>query len=90
MPNRTHRDPRTKEELLNKMLSYDFSGDVRELGEGPQIERVAPHVARLVFPRSGKVYDLTVHKPRPISDDPPPPVASKPKRKRRTNGHTEA
>lgn len=56
--------PRSKEELLNKMLSYDFSGDIRELGEGARIERVSPNTMRLTFPEIDRVYEISVHIPR--------------------------
>lgn len=58
------RTPRTKEELINKILSYDFDGDIRHLGENTSVVRVAPHIVRLTFPDTGGVFDLTVHIPR--------------------------
>lgn len=64
MPERHTKAPRSKEELINKLLSYDFSGDIRDLGEGTQISRVAPNIVRLMFPETGRVFDLTVHIPR--------------------------
>lgn len=61
---RQARSPRSKEELVNKMLSYDFDGDIRKLGEGVSIVRTRPNQVRLSFPDSGRVFDLTVHMPR--------------------------
>lgn len=59
------RDPRTKEELLDRMLSYDFDGDIRHLGVEPAtIQRTGANSLRLKFPDSDQVFDLTVHKPR--------------------------
>lgn len=60
-------DPKTKEAVLNRMLSYDFSGDIRQLGINTRIERIAPHKVALDFPESGKRYILTISKPRPVS-----------------------
>lgn len=62
------RDPRTKEELLDRMLSYDFDGDIRHLGVEPaSIVRVSPNTLRLSFPESGTVFELEVHRPREFS-----------------------
>lgn len=62
---RPKRDPKTKEDILNRMLSYDFDGDIRHLGEEPaQITRTGPHTLRLTFPASGRVFDVSVHRPR--------------------------
>jgi hypothetical protein len=59
------RDPSTKEELLDRMLRYDFKGDIRELGaEEASLTRLAANRLQLRFPKSGKVYELTVHRPR--------------------------
>lgn len=64
MPQRASRTPRTKEELVNKLLSFDFDGDIRHLGDNASIVRVKPHIVRLTFPDTGGVFDLTVHIPR--------------------------
>lgn len=65
MAPRSKRDPRTKEEVLNRMLSYDFNGDIRDLGVLPAtIQRTGPHTLRLIFPDSGTVFDFSVHRPR--------------------------
>lgn len=59
------RDPKTKEQLLDRMLSYDFNGDIRRLGAEPaRIERIGANALRLTFPDTDTVFDLTVHRPR--------------------------
>jgi hypothetical protein len=56
------RDPRTKEELLDRMLSFDFDGDIRHLGvEQASLVRIAGNKLVLRFPHSGKEYELAVH-----------------------------
>lgn len=58
-------DPKTKEDFLDRMLSFDFDGDIRHLGVEPAtIQRLGPNALRLKFPDSDQVFDLTVHKPR--------------------------
>lgn len=67
---RVKRDPRTKEEVLNRMLSYDFDGDIRNLGEQPaSIVRTGAHTLRLIFPASGTVFDVTIHRPREFAQN---------------------
>lgn len=62
---RTKRDPRTKEEFLDRMLRYDFDGDIRQVGAQPaSVVRIGANALRLTFPDSGVVFDLTVHRPR--------------------------
>lgn len=62
--NRT-RDPRTKEELLDRMLSFDFDGDIRHLGKGEaSLTRLAANRMLLSFKDSGKTFELSVHIPR--------------------------
>lgn len=58
-------DPRTKEELLDRMLSFDFDGDIRHLGaKQASIVRQGPNRLLLSFPNSGRVFELSVHIPR--------------------------
>lgn len=72
MAPRIKRDPKTKEDILNRMLSYDFDGDIRHLGEEPaQITRTGAHTLRLTFPASGRVFDVSVHRPREFSQPRP-------------------
>lgn len=60
-----NRDPRTKEELLDRMLSFDFDGDIRHLGkENASIHRIARNKIELRFPDSDRTYELTVRLPR--------------------------
>lgn len=67
---RTH-DPRSKEELLDRMLSFDFDGDIRHLGSGPaSLSRIAPNALLLTFKDSGRTFELRVRIPR--SEDPKP------------------
>lgn len=59
------RDPRTKEELLDRMLSFDFDGDIRHLGAEPAlIKRAGANRLTLTFPNTGRTYELSVHIPR--------------------------
>ena len=58
------RSPRTKEELVNKILSYDFNGDIRTLGEGVSLVRTKPHIVSLRFPDIDRAYELVVRIPR--------------------------
>jgi hypothetical protein len=60
----TTRTPRTKEQLLDKALSFDAGMDFRSLASNVQVQRLAPHIVRLSFPDTGGVFDLTVHIPR--------------------------
>lgn len=58
-------DPRTKEAVLDRMLSYDFDGDIRHLGVEPaRLTRTARNRMLLTFPTSGITYELTVRRPR--------------------------
>lgn len=59
------RDPRTKQELLDRMMSFDFDGDIRHLGaEEARLKRVAPNKIELQFPSSDKKFELVVRIPR--------------------------
>lgn len=60
-----NRDPRTKEELLDRMLSFDFNGDIRHLGREPaSVVRLGANRLKLAFPDSGRAFELSVHIPR--------------------------
>lgn len=60
-----NRDPRSKEELLDRMMSFDFDGDIRHLGSEPaRITRLSPNRIALTFPASDRTYELSVHIPR--------------------------
>ena len=64
MPRKAHHDPRTKAALLDALISPTYDGNIRSLGSGARVERPADNLLRLVFPTSGVVYDLEVHRPR--------------------------
>lgn len=59
MPN-SHRAPRTKEALIDRMMSRDFDGDLAKLG-ADRIRRTAPNAVELEFPSIGRTYELSVH-----------------------------
>lgn len=59
------REPRTKEDVLNRMTSIDFDGDLRHLSDSVQLKRLKRHVLQLYFPESQRRFNLTIHKPRP-------------------------
>lgn len=59
------RDPRTKEELLDRILRFDFEGDIRQIGaETARITRLGPNRLQLEFPKSGVTFELSIHRPR--------------------------
>lgn len=59
------RDPKTKEQFLNRIMSYDFDGDFSSLGEGkPKVSRIAANKVAIDFPMTGQHYELVVRKPR--------------------------
>lgn len=65
MPQKAHRDPRTKEDFLNRMFSFDFSGDIRQLGERTAtLERTSANKALVTFPASDTTFELVIRKPR--------------------------
>lgn len=65
MPTASRRDPRTKQELLDRMMSFDFDGDIRHLGaEDARLKRVAANKIALEFPATGKTFELAVRIPR--------------------------
>lgn len=60
-----HTDPRTKEQLLNRLLSYDFDGDLANIGESrAAITRTAANRVDIRFPTTGQHFALIVRKPR--------------------------
>lgn len=76
----TIAEPKTKEDILDRLTRIDFDGDLRHLGQNVGVQRLKAHVLSLYFPNSGKTFLLTVHKPRPE------PV-KKPKAKKRRTAH---
>lgn len=58
------RPPRTKGELLDRMLSHDFNGDFRSIvGEGTSLVRVADNKLQINAP-DGRSYELVARLPR--------------------------
>lgn len=85
MTTRKIKCPQTKEDFVNRILSYDFDGDIRKMGgEGTRIERAGPQSFFVYFPELDRKYELTVSIPR--SEQPgyrapilrAPPVQAKP------------
>jgi hypothetical protein len=65
---RAKRDPRTKEEFLDRILRFDFDGDIRNIGAEPAtIVRTGANALLLTFPESGVTFELSVHRPREFS-----------------------
>lgn len=60
-----HTDPKTKEQFVDRILSYDFDGDFTSLGENQaSIARLAANKFLLHFPATGQRYEIVVRKPR--------------------------
>jgi NADH dehydrogenase/NADH:ubiquinone oxidoreductase subunit G len=58
-----NREPKTKAELLERILSHDFNGQWRDLSPSrATIERIASHTALIKLPESGLEFELTIHK----------------------------
>lgn len=58
------KPPVTKRDLMNRMLSHDFDGDLRNLGEGARISRVSGNTLELRFDNIDRTFLLSVHIPR--------------------------
>jgi hypothetical protein len=58
------KPPATKRELLNRLLSADFNGDLRTLGKGARVSRVGPSVLEVRFDNIGRTFLLSAHIPR--------------------------
>lgn len=56
--------PKTKQDLVNRLTSIDFSGDLRDLGEDARVTREAKNAIKVTFPKIGREYVLSVHLPR--------------------------
>jgi hypothetical protein len=66
---RMKRDPRTKEEFLDRILRFDFDGDVRNIGAQPAtIVRTGANSLQLTFPETGTTFELSVHRPREFAN----------------------
>lgn len=58
-------DPRTKEQFLNRILSYDFDGDLAHIGESKAvIERITSNRVCVRLPATGQHYEIVIRKPR--------------------------
>lgn len=64
--NNVRKDPTTKANLLDKMMSRDFSGDLADLAVNRDLryERIRPNVIALKFGDSGNTFEMVVRKPR--------------------------
>lgn len=60
------KEPKTKEQFLNRMLSIDFTGDIRDLAADRNItlKRTSANKLALTFQSSGQTFELVVRKPR--------------------------
>lgn len=64
-------NPTSKADLVDRILSQTFSGDLRQLaadGTKLKVARPKPHVVQLVFEEPGgpaKEFLLAIHKPKP-------------------------
>jgi len=61
-----YKDPTTKYDLLDKMMSRDFDGDIASLAVDRKLryERTRPNVLKLEFGHSGRTFEIVVRKPR--------------------------
>lgn len=67
MPKRSIRSPRTKAELLDKIMSYSFTGDLRNLAPDPSqavIRRTRQNAIELDFHDTDSHFEIVVRKPR--------------------------
>lgn len=59
------RDPKTKGEVVDRLLSFDFEGDIRQIGAEPaRLERTGAQSFRVTFPASDRTYEFVVRIPR--------------------------
>ena len=63
------KPPTSKRDLMNRILSYDFDGDIRTLAPGASIVRRSPSVLELYFPETNKTFILSIHIPREEKPD---------------------
>jgi hypothetical protein len=58
-------DPKTKREVVDRLLSFDFDGDIRSIGREPAtLKRTSEQSFAIHFPDSDRTYELSVHIPR--------------------------
>lgn len=65
------KPPVSKRELINRLLSHDFDGDLRHLGEGARISRVDANTVEVRFDKINRTFLLSAHIPRDptLADD---------------------
>lgn len=63
------RPPVSKRDLVNRLLSHDFDGDLRNLGKGARISRVSPSVIEIRFDDIDRTFLLSAHVPRGAKSD---------------------
>lgn len=66
---RTHgafKDPKTKGDFIDRMMSREFSGDLKDLAVNHDMryERIRPNALKIHFGTSGQEYELVIRKPR--------------------------
>lgn len=60
------KDPNSKADLIDRILSQAFTGDLRDLAADPSqvtISRPKPHIISILI--AGKEFLLAAHKPKP-------------------------
>jgi hypothetical protein len=59
-------NPRTKADLVDRLLSQAFTGDLRDIAKDPKqvkVDRIKPHVVSLKI--ADNEFLLAIHKPKP-------------------------
>lgn len=72
--------PKSKAELMNRIFSFDFSGDWRKLDPDGKVivRRVSGHKATLLFPGVDREFELVVRMPRQEKPSRAPQKAKEP------------
>lgn len=60
------KDPKTKGDFIDRMMSRDFSGDLKDLAVNGDIryERIRPNALKIHFGSSNQDFELVIRKPR--------------------------
>ncbi len=66
---RTHgafKDPKTKADFIDRMMSREFSGDLKDLAVNNDLKykRIRPNALALQFGASQQTFELVIRKPR--------------------------
>lgn len=61
-----NKSPRTKEEIVNRILSYDFDGDLRHLGPDIEIERASAQSFYLHCRDINRTYEVIIRIPKQL------------------------